>query len=319
MNQFLMFRLVRGIITILVAVTVTFLVLRVMPGDPTTMMLDPRMTEEARQQLLKDFGLDKDLATQYFIYLKQLFVHFDLGISFVYRSPVFDVILARLPWTLLLMGGSMIVTTSIGIPLGVNAAYHKGTLLDRFISMFSTFGIAVFIPWLGIVLLYCFGYKIPLFPIGGARTPGIEGWDHILDVAHHLILPMLTLTIINLANSVLFMRARMVDVLNEDYIRTARAKGLRERVVVWRHAVRNGMLPTVTMIGLQVGSLLGGAILTETVFAYPGIGRLIYEAVKEHDYPVLQGTFLMLAITVVVVNLVTDLIYTRLDPKITIN
>ncbi|KQL49873.1 ABC transporter permease [Brevibacillus choshinensis] len=319
MTNFLIARLLRGVVTVLVAVTATFLILRVMPGDPTTMMLDNRVPEEIRQQLLKDFGLDKDLFTQYIIFLKQLFFQFDLGTSFVQRVPVMDVILSRLPWTLILMSVSMLITTLIGIPLGVIAAYRKGSFLDQAINALSILGIALFIPWLGIILLYFLGLKIPWFPIGGAVTVGVEGWDYIWDATHHLVLPVVSLTIVHLASYVLYMRASTIDVLNEEYIRTARAKGLKERVVLWRHAVRNSLLSTVTMMGLQLGAIVGGAILTETVFAYPGLGRLIYEAVKEHDYPILQGTFLILAVTVVVVNILTDIVYSYLDPKITYN
>ncbi|MFD1038415.1 ABC transporter permease [Virgibacillus byunsanensis] len=319
MKKFLFSRLLRASITIFIAVTITFLILRVMPGDPTSMMLDSRMSEATRQKLLEGFGLDQNLLVQYFIFLKQLFLNFDLGNSFVHRSPVVEVIMSRLPWTLILMIASIIITTLIGIPMGVLAAYRKGSFTDQIINAFSIFGIAIFLPWLAISLLYLFGLQIPLFPIGGAVDHNLSGWAYIVSVGHHLILPVFTLTIINLANYVLFMRASMVDVLSEDYIRTARAKGLRERVVVWRHATRNAMLSTITMMGLQVGTIVGGAILTETVFAYPGLGRLIYEAVQEHDYPVLQGTFLILAITVVVVNIITDVIYTYLDPKIKFN
>jgi ABC-type dipeptide/oligopeptide/nickel transport system permease component len=319
MKGFLFYRIIRGIITIFIAITVTFLVLRVMPGDPTTMLLDPRMGEEAKQQLLKDFGLDKGLLTQYLLFFKQLLFEFDLGNSFVHRSPVMEVILSRLPWTLLLMGASLLVTTLIGIPLGVIAAYRQGSTSDQMINALSIFGIAIFTPWLGIILLYFLGFKIPLFPIGGAVAYGVEGWDYIISVGYHLVLPVATLTVIHLANYVLYMRASMVDVLKEDYIRTARAKGLKEKVVVWRHAVRNALLSTVTMMGMSIGTMVGGAVLTETIFAYPGVGRLIYEAVGEHDYPVLQGTFLILAVTVVVVNIVTDILYTYLDPKIKFN
>jgi|SRR5690625_91968 len=316
MKRYLLFRSIRAIVTVFIAVTVTFLILRVMPGDPTTAMLDSRMSEEAQQKLLSDFGLDKNLFAQYFIYLKQLFFNFDLGISFVHREPVLNIIMARLPWTLVLMGTAVVITTLIGIPLGVTAAYRKGKFIDHVINALAIFGIAVFIPWLSVVLLYFFGYKIPLFPIGGAVDRELQGWSYIWSVTHHLILPVLTLTIIHLANYVLYMRASMIDVLGEDYIRTARAKGLRERTVVWRHAVRNALLATVTMMGLQIGTIVGGAILTETVFAYPGLGRLIYESVQQHDYAVLQGTFLILAVTVVVVNIITDIVYIYLDPKI---
>ncbi|MBN6205519.1 ABC transporter permease [Ralstonia pickettii] len=319
MKRFLFFRSVRALITIFIAVTITFLILRWLPGDPTTMMLDSRISEEARQKLLQDFGLDQNLLVQYFLYIKQVLFSFDLGTSFVYREPVLDVILSRLPWTLLLMGAAVVITTLIGIPLGVVAAYHKGKFRDHIINAFSIFGIAIFIPWLSVLLLYFFGLKIPVFPIGGAVGQNLEGWDYIWSATHHLILPVATLVLVHLANYVLYMRASMIDVLSEDYIRTARAKGLKEKVVVWRHATRNALLSTVTMMGLQIGTIVGGAILTETVFAYPGLGRLIYEAVQQHDYPVLQGTFLILAITVVVVNILTDIIYTYLDPKIKFN
>lgn len=319
MKKFLLFRGIRALITVFIAVTVTFLILRVMPGDPTTMMLDDRISEEARAKLLSDFGLDQNLLVQYLLYLKQLFFSFDLGTSFVHREPVVDVILSRIPWTLLLMGAAIVLTTLIGIPMGVVAAYRKGTISDHLINAFSIFGISIFIPWLSVMLLYFFGLKIPLFPIGGAVSQNLEGWAYIWSVTHHMILPVATLVLVHLANYVLYMRASMVDVLSEDYVRTARAKGLTERVVVWRHAARNALLSTVTMMGLQIGTIVGGAILTETVFAYPGLGRLIYEAVQQHDYPVLQGTFLILAVTVVVVNIITDIIYTYLDPKIKFN
>lgn len=319
MKKFLLFRSIRALSTIFIAVTITFLILRVMPGDPTTMMMDSRISEEARAKILQDFGLDQNLLVQYFLFLKQLFFNLDMGTSFVHREPVLDVILTRIPWTLILMGAAIVITTLIGIPLGVVAAYRKGTFRDHIINAFSIFGIAIFIPWLSVMLLYFFGLKIPLFPIGGAVGQNLEGWDYIWSVTHHLILPVFTLVLVHLANYVLFMRASMVDVLSEDYIRTARAKGLTERVVVWRHATRNALLSTVTMMGLQIGTIVGGAILTETVFAYPGLGRLIYEAVQQHDYPVLQGTFLILAVTVVVVNILTDIIYTYLDPKIKFN
>ena len=317
MKTFLIKRIFRGLITIFVAITITFIALRVMPGDPTTMMLDPRMSEESRQRLLQDFGLDKGLFVQYILFLKQLIFHFDLGISFVQRVPVLDIIFSRLPWTLLLMTVSILITSLIGIPLGVIAAYRKGTLLDRIINFFSILGIAIFIPWLGVVLLYYLGLKIPIFPIGGATSVGVEGGvAYFKDAFMHLVLPVVSLTVVHLASYVLFMRANMVDVLNEDYIRTARSKGLKEKYVLWRHAVKNAMLPTITMMGLQIGAIVGGAILTETIFAYPGIGRLIYEAVQEHDYPILQGTFLILAITVVIANILTDILYQYLDPKI---
>src|SRR5699024_2199044 len=162
MKKYLLFRFARALITVFIAVTITFPILRVMPGDPTTMMLDSRMSEEAKQKLLSDFGLDKNLFVQYFAYLEQLIFKLDFGTSFVHREPVLDVVLARIPWTLLLMGLSVVITTLIGIPLGVVAAYRKGKLTDHIINAFSIFGIAIFIPWISVVLLYFFGLKIPI-------------------------------------------------------------------------------------------------------------------------------------------------------------
>ena len=318
MTHYIFKRIVRGIITLLIAVSVTFLILRLMPGDPTTIMLDPRMNEAARARLLRDFGLDKSLIVQYFLYVKQL-LKGDLGYSFIYRTPVTSVILSRLPWTLLLMGLTQLVTMVIGIPLGVIAGYRKGTLLDHLINAFTIFGISIFIPWLGITLLYFFGYRIPIFPIGGAYTPGLEGSGYLVDVFMHLILPVLTLTLIYLANYVLYMRASMVDVLSEDYIRTARSKGVTENKVVWKHVVKNALIPTVTMAGLLLGRMVSGAVLTETIFSFPGVGRMIYEAVGQQDFPVLQGAFLILAVSVITMNILTDLIYAYLDPRVQLN
>lgn len=311
-------RLLRGILTLLIAVSLTFLVLRLMPGDPTTIMLDPRMSQEARMRLMQEFGLDKSLLIQYILYLKQL-LKGDLGHSFIFRSPVTEVILSRLPWTLILMGLTQIVTMVIGIPLGVIAGYKKGSLLDQLINAFTVFGISIFIPWLGVTLLYFLGYRIPLFPIGGAYTPGLAGIEYYQDVLRHLVLPVLTLTLIYLANYVLYMRSSMVDVLSEDFIRTARSKGLAEKAVLWKHAVRNALIPTVTMTGLMLGQIVGGAVLTETIFSFPGVGRMIYEAVGQQDFPVLQGAFLILAFSVIIMNIITDLLYAYLDPRVKLN
>lgn len=315
LSKYFLKRILRGIITFFIAASVTFLILRLMPSDPATIMMDPRMTQVDIDRLLQEFGLDKPLFVQYFYYLKQL-VKGQMGTSFIYRRPVTEILLSRLPWTLVLMILTQIITMVIGIPMGVVAGYKKGTIIDQLINAFTVLGISIFIPWLGITLLYFFGYKIPLFPIGGAYTPQIAGFALFKDIVLHLTLPVLTLTLIYLANYVLYMRASMVDVLGEDYIRTARSKGMKESRVVWRHGARNALIPTVTMAGLMLGMMVGGAVLTETVYSYPGIGRMIFEAVGQQDYPILQGAFLILAFSVIVMNILTDLIYAMLDPRI---
>lgn len=315
MSKYLVRRLLRGLLTMLASVTITFLVLRLMPGDPALLVADTRMTEELRQKILADYGLDKPLLVQYGIYLKEL-LRGNLGISFRQLEPVAKIVMDRLPWTLLLTGSAFILTILLGIPLGVVAAVRRGSLVDRVINAFAVTGYAIFVPWMAITLLYFFGYKWDLFPIGGAQEIGAEGFAKVLSIAYHLVLPVTSLVVIHLASYVLFLRTSMIDVLHEDYVRTARAKGLSQRVVIYKHTLRNAFLPTLTMMGLQLGYLVGGAVLTETVFAYPGLGRLIYESVTQLDYPVLQGTFIILAFTVIVANILTDIAYSALDPRI---
>lgn len=317
MSQYLIKRLLRGVLTLLVSVTVTFLILRLMPGNPADVMADPHMTEELRQSILRDFGLDKPLHIQYVIYLKQL-LQGNLGTSFRSLLPVTEIIMSRLPWTLLLTGLSFVFSVLLGIPLGVVAATHQGRLLDRIINALSIIGTSVFIPWLALALLYFLGYRWRLFPIGGIKDIGVEGRELVISVIRHLALPLATLVVINLAQYVLFMRTSMVDTLQEDFVRTARSKGLSEQLTIYRHALKHAVLPTITMMGLQLGYLVGGAVLTETVYAYPGLGRLIYEAVTQLDYPVLQGAFILLAVTVIVANIITDVVYSMLDPRIRI-
>lgn len=315
MSRYMVKRILRGLLTAVVSVSLTFIVVRVMPGDPAAMLMDPRMTEEIRQQILRDFGLDKPLWVQYLTYIGQL-LRGNLGVSFRSLSSVSGVIWSRLPWTVLLMGTSFAFTIIMGVPLGVLAAIRRGGACDRVINAFAIAGHSIFVPWLAITLLYLLGYILPWFPIGGACDIGAVGWQAVWSVSRHLVLPAATLTIINLASYVLFLRTGMVETLKEDFVRTARAKGLPENSVVFRHALRNAFLPTVTMMGLQLGSMVGGAVLTESVFAYPGVGRLIYESVMQHDYPVLQGTFIILAFTVILANILTDLAYAYLDPKV---
>lgn len=315
MSRYLAGRIARGLLTLLISVTLTFLILRLMPGDPADIMADPHMTQEVRQSILRDFGLDKPLGVQYVIYLKQLAMG-NLGTSFRSLQPTSKIIIERLPWTLMLTGSAFFVTILLGIPLGVAAAVRRGRPVDRVINAFAIFGNSVFIPWLAITMLYFFGYKWNLFPIGGAKEIGVGGWEMVRSVAYHLILPVGTLVCTQLAQYVLFLRTSMIDVLHEDFIRTARAKGLAEKIVIYKHALKNAFLPTITMMGLQLGYLVGGAVLTETVYAYPGLGRLIYESVLQLDFPVLQGAFIILATTVIAANILTDLAYGFLDPRI---
>ncbi|WP_422771879.1 ABC transporter permease [Plantactinospora sp. WMMC1484] len=313
--RFVTRRLLRGVLTMWFAVTVTFFLLRLLPGDPALAVADPGMTEELRADLLRDYGLDRPLAVQYWEYLTQL-LHGNLGVSFRQNQPVLDILLERLPWTLLLAGSALLVTVALGIPLGVVAATRARGTLDRLIQVGGITGQSLFIPSIGVLLLYVFGVQLGVLPIGGAMGDDVYGLAAYGSIALHLILPCLSLVLVQLGSYVLTLRSTLIDALGEDYCTLARAKGLPNRKVVWRHALRNALLPTTTLVGLQLGFLVGGAVLTESIYAYPGVGRAIFEAVGQLDFPVLQGAFLMLAFAVIAANLLTDLAYGLLDPRV---
>jgi peptide/nickel transport system permease protein len=313
--SFVLRRFGRGILTIWFAVTVTFLLLRLLPGDPALAVASPNMTDEAREALLTQYGLNQPLIVQYGLYLWQL-VQGNLGVSFTQSIPVLDVLMQRLPWTLLLTGTALVFTVLVGVPLGVLAAARRGTGWDRLVQIVGVTGQSLFVPSVGVLLLFTFGLTLGWFPIGGAYTNGTYGGEWYLSVIQHLVLPATSLVLIQLGSYVLTMRSTLIDALGEDYTTLAHANGMPPRRVLWKHALRNALLPTTTLIGLQLGFLVGGAVLTETVFAYPGIGRGIFEAVTQLDFPVLQGAFLMLALTVVVINMLTDLVYGLLDPRV---
>lgn len=308
-------RVGRGLLTLLFAVTLTFLMLRLLPGDPARAVAGERMTPELQKVLLNQFGLDQPLIVQYGKYLWQL-LHGNLGVSFTRNSPVTDSLFERLPWTLLLTGSALVVTILIGVPLGVLAASHFGGFVDRAVQVLGALGQSIFVPSAAILLLFVFGLQLGWFPIGGSVSPDVYGADWYLSVLHHLVLPAMSLVLVQLGPYLLMMRSSMIDALGGDYCTLARANGLPYRRVLWKHALRNALLPTTTLTGLQLGFLAGGAVLTETVFAYPGVGRAIFEAVIQLDFPMLQGAFVLLAFTVILANLVTDLVYGFLDPRV---
>jgi peptide/nickel transport system permease protein len=302
-------------VTVWFAVTVTFLLLRLLPGDPALAVASPNMTPAIRAQLLHDYGLDRPLIVQYGKYLWEL-LHGNLGISFAQNEAVTTVLGGQLPWTLLLMGSSLVVTLVLGVPLGVAAARRPGGIVDRGAQVFSVAAGSLFVPSAGILLLFVFGLKLHWLPIGGAYEEGTYGLSWYLSVIRHLILPAMSLVLVQIGSYVLTLRSTLLIALNDEYADLARAKGATERSVVWRHALRNALLPITTLIGLQLGFLVGGAVLTETIYAYPGVARGIYTAVTQEDYPLLQGAFVVLAISVVVANLLTDLAYGLLDPRV---
>ena len=308
-----------------IVLSINFFLPRVMPGDPLAYLTgDPtadmptRMTEEKREILLGYYGLDKPLSEQYIDYMYGL-VHGDLGWSIYYNAPVLEVMLGRLKWTLLLVGTATVIHITLGIILGAASAWVRGTKKDigLLVSLLTLSSFPSY--FLGILFVIFFAAKLNIFPIGGARTafatyPNFFG--ETLDILHHLVLPVATLVISHIGGTYLLMRNSMLGVLGEDYILTARAKGLSERCILYRHALRNALLPIVTMTALTVGFMIMGTIFVETVFAYPGIGNLLYNAVLYHDYPLLQGIFLFITIVIIGANFIADMIYVRLDPRV---
>jgi peptide/nickel transport system permease protein len=316
MTAYLTRRILKGLLTIFVSVTITFFILRLMPADPVLLVVDPKMGPEVQAAMKAKFGLDKPIGEQYIIFLGNL-LKGDLGLSFKTRQPVMEVILSKLPWTLLLMVIVISFSMVVGIPVGVQAAKNRNKGFDRFINTFTVFSISIFIPFLSFAFLYFLAYSLKLFPTGGAYTPPpAKGIDYYLDVARHAVLPSLTLFINQVAAIILYTRNSMLDVLKEDYIRTAYSKGWNEKYVTRVHGLKNAMIPTITVTGLMICSMVGGAVMTETVYAWPGVGRLIYDSVSALDYPVLQGAFLILSATVVVTSILSDLVVAWLDPRI---
>ena len=314
-------RTLQGIITIILAVTLNFILFRIMPGDPSRAVSgDPRVDTATRLALIAKFGLDRPLLEQFVLYVANL-LKGELGISFVQIGrPVISIILGRkMINTIILMGSSMFIAFTLGIVLGVFAAWRRGTKLDISFIVISlaTYSMPVF--WFGMLLLLFFSYYINIFPIAGTITPGIAHPNFLAyakDYLHHLMAPMITLGVSFFGGYFLFMRDTILDVFTEDYMLTARAKGLSNRKVLFKHAMRNALLPMVSLMGVHITFLISGAVMTETVFSWDGLGRLIYDSVRNNDYPVLQGIFLLMAVLVVVASIIADIVNAYLDPRI---
>jgi len=304
----------------MVIVTVTFFIPRLMPGGAFAYLVEnPNISPEFRQALIRQFGLDKPLLEQYVLFLREFFIHGNLGISFYYRKPVMSVIMDSLPWTVLLVTGSSIVSALIGIAIGLVAASKRATTLDRTLFNVSMFFRSMPAFWLALVLLIVFGYQLGLFPLYGAYTYGktySSFLEYAADVAYHLSLPFLTLTLLTTSAYLVLSRNLAVDVLTEDFIVTARAKGVPERMILYKHALRPILTPLLTMIAIDLGYSLGGALMTEAVFSLPGVGKLMYDAVLMTDYPMLLGIVIMTsAVTLILVTAVESLA-ALIDPRV---
>ena len=310
---------------ILVVLSFNFFLPRVMPGDPLSFLTgDPGMDmpivldEEMRTELLAYYGLDKPLLQQFTDYMLNL-LHGNLGWSIYFNAPVSGILIGRLKWTLLLVGTATAIYMVLGIMLGTISAWKRGGKRDVGLLTFilSISSLPSF--FLGMLFIILFGIKLELFPIFGAQTPFMRystPFGATEDIFRHLLLPVTTLVIAHIGGVYLLMRNSMLNVVGEDYILTARAKGLAEWYIMRRHAMKNALLPITTMIALRVGFMISGTIFVETVFAYPGVGRLLYDAVTYRDYPLLQGAFLIITLVIITANFVADIIYVRLDPRV---
>lgn len=315
-------RLGHLLLVLWVVASLTFLMFRLMPGDPTLNFLSPSFTEETRAALLANFGLDKPLWEQYLIYLLRL-AQFDFGQSFLQAKPVSELLWDALPNTVVLTLVSLVLAYAIGILVGAYLAFRRGTASEAVLipTALATRAAPEF--WLGMLLLALFAFQLGWFPTGGAVSPGgsmgtLSQRLTSADFWWHLCLPALTLTLFLQGLPLLLMRATMLEILNDEFITMARMKGLSRWAIVMRHAARNALLPVVTAFALGLGASIGGNVVIETVFAWPGIGRVLVGAVQSSDYPLAQGAFIMIAAVLVVMNTIADLAYAWLDPRVSV-
>lgn len=303
MGKYLLRRVLLFIPTLWVAITLVFVIFRLVPGDPAQLIAGELAPEEVVQSIRRDMGLDQPLHIQYVLYLDRL-AHGDLGISKVYQQRAMDQLMARLPATVLLAATAMLIASAVGVLAGVVSAIRRYSWLD-YASMLAAVG-GVSMPgfWLGLMLMILFSVWLGLLPVSGFTGPS------------SIILPAVTLAANQMAVIARMTRSSMLEVLGQDYVRTARAKGLQERLVTLRHALRNALIPTTTIAGLQLGYLLGGSVVIETVFAWPGVGRLMIDSIQMRDYTMVQAVALTYAVLMLGVNLCVDILYAALDPRV---
>ena len=313
MGRYLLRRLLLLVPVLLGVSVVVFLVLHLSPGDPAEIMLGSQASQEDVARLRADLGLDEPLPLQYARWMAHV-LQGDLGRSIRLRQPVLGEVLIRFRATLILATTALLLSTGFGIALGVLSAARPRSLVDRLSTLGSIFGASMPSFWLGLVLMVCFSLWLGWLPASGMY--GAHGAGGLADLLSHLVLPAVTLAAASTTIIARLTRSTMLDILRQDYVRTARAKGLVERGVVLRHALRNALIPTVTVVGVQAGYLLGGAILTETVFAWPGVGTLMIQGILARDFPLVQGCVLVIALGFVLFNLAVDLLYAFLDPRI---
>jgi peptide/nickel transport system permease protein len=325
MRDYIAKRLFSTIITIFMVVTINFFLFRVMPANPIDIMINPmvgdeRLTDEAREALIHDLGLDRPLWSQYLKYIKDM-LSGNFGYSFIHPRPVLGILSERIVNTIILMLAGNVLSILLSIVFGVVAAWKRGTKIDvsTMISALTLSNMPMF--WVGGILILIFSVRLDMFPMFGTTTIGAtypNVFAYIFDYFHHLFLPMITMALINFGGLFLIMRSSLLDVFTEDYILTAKAIGFSNRTIIFNNALRNALLPLITIVAIRLGFMISGSLLTETVFSWPGLGLAIYRAVINRDYPVLQGSFFIITVLVVLSNFVADLIYGYADPRVRI-
>lgn len=313
MTKFLFKRLLQMIPLLAGISVISFLIIHTAPGDPTSLFFNPKMTEADILRIRAKFGLDQPLYVQYFKWVWS-FLQGDFGVSFLSGRPVADEILDRLPATLVLAVTSLVISFGLAVPIGAISAIKQYSWTDHLVTLGSLFGVSMPVFWFGLMMILVFSVKLGWLPTSGMFTLGEQ--FSLADRIKHLAMPALVLGIDGIAGYSRFVRSSMVEVIRQDYVRTARAKGLAERTVIYKHALRNAMIPVVTLFGMSIPMLVSGAVVTETIFAWPGLGRLAITAVSARDYPVLMALTVLSAAAVVIGNFIADLLYALVDPRI---
>jgi peptide/nickel transport system permease protein len=311
MLRYILNRFFGMVVVMFLVVTIVFVIVRVTPGDPAAVMLGPEATQQDIADLRGRLGLDRSLGVQYVYYIGQL-LRGDLGQSIFLNQPVATALADRAEPTFFLTLFSILIASVIALPIGIYSAYRRGSLVDQLATALAMLAASIPSFWLGLILMQIFSVRFGLFPVSGYGGPGSTFSDRM----YHLTLPAIALGVVSSALILRFTRASMLDVLGDDYVRTARAKGLGERSVVLKHALKNALIPILTVVGLTAAVLISGAVVTETVFGLPGVGNLVVSAVLRRDYPVIQGALLVIAALYVLINFAIDMLYLLIDPRV---
>ncbi len=305
-------------IPVLIGISVIiFTLINGMPGNPYSHMMDPNISAEDKENMLESIGYYDSMAVKYFKWVGRA-LKGDLGFSIRYKEPVTDVLARRIGNTLMLSVFSFILSALIAIPIGIISSTKQYSVFDYVVTIFAFIGLSIPAFFLALLMVKFLAFDLKLFPISGMQTigRGYTGIVQLIDILHHMALPLIVLTLISLASLVRYTRSAMLEVLKQDYIRTARAKGLSEKVVIYKHALRNAMIPVITILSMSLGYLFSGAILTETVFVWPGMGTLVYQATLNRDYPLVIAGTMLFSVTILLANLFADIMYAVVDPRI---